>query len=122
LQGSVIWFTQMDISNRFQNDIMKITTKEYIDEQIAWVRSLKQMENAWMEKYLETEWRAEREARQLFNTEWAAREKQNAEWRDRIEQMTSQAITRREMRASMVTVITIMLTFLGLLVAIFLKK
>ena len=101
---------------------MKVKTKEYVDEQIAWVRSLKQMENAWMEKYLETEWRAEREARQLFNAEWAAREKQNSEWRERIEQMASQAITRRELRAMVVTIITIMLTFLGLLVAIFLKK
>lgn len=27
--------------------------KEYIDQQINWVRDLKKIENAWIEKYLE---------------------------------------------------------------------
>jgi hypothetical protein len=101
---------------------MEIGIKEYVDNQIAWVRSVKQIENDWMEKYLETEWRAEREARQLFNAEWAARERQNEEWRTRLENIASQAVTRRELRGMVIAVITIVLTTLGLLVAIFFKK
>ena len=101
---------------------MKVKTKEYIDQQINWVRDIKKMENTWMEKYLETEWRTEREARQNFNEMMDTWRKDQTEWRERIEQILGQTVPRKEMRASMLAIITILLTFLGLLVSIFFRK
>jgi hypothetical protein len=101
---------------------MKISTKEYVDNQISWVRSLKQMENEWLEKHLETKWKTEEEARKVYNELMTTWKREHDEWKDRVEAMVAQMITRREMKANVVTALTIMIMFLGLLVAIFLKK
>gem|GEM_PF-4476345 len=101
---------------------MKPEEKEYIDQQIEWVRDLKRTENYWLEKYLESEQRAQKEMILMNNESTEVFKKQTIEWRDRMEAIISQTVTRREMRSILIAVVTILLTFLGLLVAIFMRK
>lgn len=101
---------------------MKDEVKEYVDQQIDWVRDLKRTENYWLEKYLESEQRAQKEMILMNNESTEVFKRQTNEWKDRMEHAISQTITRREMRSIMIAVVTILITFLGLLVAIFIRK
>lgn len=101
---------------------MKRSLKKYIDKEIAWVRDIKKTENYWLEKYLESEQKAQREATRVYNDSMNAWKEGHNEWKDRMEQLTAGTVTRRELRGGVVAALTIMLMFLGLLVAIFLKK
>ena len=101
---------------------MKLEEKEYIDQQIEWVRDLKRTENYWLEKYLESEQRAQKEMILMNNESTELFKQQTVEWRDRMEQVIGQTVTRRELRSIIIAAVTIMLTFLGLLVAIFQHK
>jgi hypothetical protein len=101
---------------------MKRSTKEYVDQQISWVRDIKKTENYWLEKYLDTKGSAEKEERKAFNDMIEGWKRDQNEWRERVEQIISQGVTRKEMRATSFAIITILLTFLGVLISIFVKK
>ena|ERR1700742_4149945 len=101
---------------------MKDEAKDYVDQQIAWVRDLKRTENYWLEKYLESEQRAQKEMILMNNESTEVFKHQTNEWKDRMEQSIGQTVTRREMRSILIAVVTILLTFLSLLVAIFMRK
>lgn len=96
--------------------------KEYVDQQIAWVRSLKQTENYWLEKYLESELKAEKERMSAHAQSMDVFRQQTDEKLGKIDKELSKAVSRPEMRSILIAVVTILLTFLGLLVAIFLRK
>lgn len=101
---------------------MNEETKEYIDQQVQWVRDIKKTENYWLEKYLESEQRAQRQVSEMFQKSMEVWKVGLDEWKDRTERVIGQTVTRREMRTILATAISILISFLGLLVVIFLKK
>ena len=101
---------------------MKPEEKEYVDQQIAWVRDLKRTENYWLEKYLESELHSEKERMSAHAQSMDVFKQQTDEKIGKLEKEVSKAVSRPEMRSILIAVVTILLTFLGLLVAIFIRK
>jgi len=101
---------------------VKPEEKEYVDQQIAWVRDLKRTENYWLEKYLESELHSEKERMSAHAQSMDVFKQQTDEKIGKLEKEVSKAVSRPEMRSILIAVVTILLTFLGLLVAIFIRK
>lgn len=101
---------------------MKKKDKKYVDQQILWVRELKRTENYWLEKYLESEQRTQKEEMKSYKESTETWKIGIVEQIRRIESTATQAVPRREMRTIIISVITILIASLGLLAAIFLKK
>lgn len=105
---------------------MKRKDKEYVDQQIQWVREIKKTEIYWLEKYLEEGQKVQKESTRLDREAMETWKQGIVEKWDRIEEvlteLRSQGVTRREIRSLIITVVTILITFLGLLVAIFVKR
>ena len=101
---------------------MKKKDKGYVDQQITWVRELKRTENYWLEKYLESEQRTQKEEMKSYRESTETWKRGIMEQLQRIEQSTAQAVPRREMRAIIISVITILIAAIGLIAAIFIRK
>jgi hypothetical protein len=92
---------------------MKISTKQYVDNQIGWVKEL-----------MEEKDKAAREAVRIYNANMDSWKAGHNEWKTRMEQLTSQTVTRREAWIFIIAMVTFAISLLGIavVVAISLKK
>jgi len=99
---------------------VKISTKQYVDNQIQWVMDLKQKESDWLKIYVDAELRAVREAVNKVETTSAQAvskseennrlkfEAQN-EWRQQFKDQQSGFVTKREFWAGILAVVLALL-------------
>jgi hypothetical protein len=89
---------------------MKITTREYIDNQVNWIKELEKKDMEWMEKHVDSEVKAVREAVSIDKANMDAWKSGHNEWKTRMEQLTSQTVTRREAWILVLAVVSFIIT------------